>query len=181
LKTFTTFVLSQTKRLYYSYLGVAIFIATNKGTYAITTGYCLPVDCCTIKSVIVCGRTGGNSLFCIDILIFHPQMSLPQTMKDCSTAKYSNDAATSPHETGTLLKIAGSKQAICISKLFTTFVASSPKTSFNGFSMRGYFFATNAASYAANNGLPIHNSCCALKPVIVFGEMWKGSLSHFNA
>jgi hypothetical protein len=65
-------------------------------------------------------------------------------------------------------------------KNFSIFAASSPKTILLVFVCVAIFVATNTASYAAETGLPIHNSCCALKPVIVFGEMWKGSLSSFK-
>jgi hypothetical protein len=69
---------------------------------------------------------------------------------------------------------------LLISKTVTIFAASSPKTILLVFVCVAIFIATNTALYAAETGLPIHNNCCALKPVIVFGEMWKGSLSSFK-
>jgi hypothetical protein len=61
-----------------------------------------------------------------------------------------------------------------------TFVPSSPKTTLMVFVCVAFFIATETAGYAANIRLSIFNGCCATKPVIVFGEMKKGSLSSFN-
>lgn len=60
------------------------------------TGYQILADCCTAKSVIVLGGTGGDSLFYIYMLFFHSQM--PRTMKDCNNAQGAFNA-TSAHET----------------------------------------------------------------------------------
>jgi hypothetical protein len=66
------------------------------------------------------------------------------------------------------------------SKITCTFALPLPKEIFVGFVCAAIFIASNTAKYADNIRLPIHNGCCALKPVIFFGETWKGSLSSFN-
>jgi hypothetical protein len=65
-------------------------------------------------------------------------------------------------------------------KNIITFAASMPKTILLIFVCVAFFIATSTALYAAEIRLPIHNSCCTTKSVIVFGEMWKGSLSSFK-
>jgi hypothetical protein len=85
------FAASIPQTIFLAFVCVAIFIATYSAVNAANIGYQFPVDCCTAKSVIVCGRTGGDSLSFINTLIFHSQM--PQTMKNAS--KVNNSTLTS--------------------------------------------------------------------------------------
>jgi len=61
-----------------------------------------------------------------------------------------------------------------------TFVASSTKAFLRFFAVVVFFIATITAINAANYRLSIFNGCHAAKPVIVFVEMKKDSLSSFK-
>jgi hypothetical protein len=87
MKNYSIFAASIPQTVFLTFVCVAFFIATYSAVNAANIGYQFPVDCCTSKSVIVCGRTGGDSLSYIDTLIFHSQM--PQTMKNVSKSKHS--------------------------------------------------------------------------------------------
>lgn len=54
------------RTVFLNYVCVAVFFAAN-------FGYQIPLDCCTSSSVIVRGRTGGDSLSAFKFLKFFVQ------------------------------------------------------------------------------------------------------------
>jgi hypothetical protein len=52
----------------------AFFIALNLAVTAANIGYQIPADCCTLQSVIVPDRTGGDSLSYFDTSFFRLHM-----------------------------------------------------------------------------------------------------------
>jgi hypothetical protein len=79
-----------------------------------------------------------------------------------------------------MLKTMFCKKDLAGSKKVRTFAPSSEKTILWLLGCVAVFFATNTALYAAEIRLSIFNGCCASKPVIVFSEMKKDSLSSFK-
>lgn len=57
-------------------------------------GYQIPVNYCTVKSVIVLGGTGGDSHSFFDLLMYNFHSQMPRTMKITRGAKYSNTTST---------------------------------------------------------------------------------------
>lgn len=89
-KNLPTFVASSPKTLISIFAVAAIFYAPYSAQAGIY-GYQIPANCCTVKSVIVFGETGGDSLSYIHISNFHSQMpktmkNLTQTPKVCSVS-----------------------------------------------------------------------------------------------
>jgi hypothetical protein len=80
---------------------VAIFFATYSVVNAANIGYQSLVDCCTSKSVIVCGKTEKGSLSSFSNLIFRSQM--PQTTNNYSAANNSTRNVTPDCESVTQL------------------------------------------------------------------------------
>lgn len=100
MKNNSIFVVSTPKTIYAILAVAAIFFATcmvYRTTSKHETGYQIPANYCTAKSVIVFGETGGDSLFCTHISFFHSQM--PKTMKNARTVNNSSCTATFTHET----------------------------------------------------------------------------------
>lgn len=99
MKNNSIFVVSTPKTIYAILAVAAIFFATCmvcRTTSKHETGYQIPANYCTAKSVIVFGETGGDSLFCTHISFFHSQM--PKTMKNARTVNNSSCTATFTHE-----------------------------------------------------------------------------------
>lgn len=78
-KTLTRFAVSSPKTIISIFAVAAIFYAPYSAQAGIY-GYQIPANCCTVRSVIVFGETGGDSLSCMYISNFHSQM--PKTMKN---------------------------------------------------------------------------------------------------
>ena len=74
MKNCRTFAAFKTKNIFLMSACVVFFIATNTALYAANIGYQIPAVCCT-SDVSKCSwsRTGGDSLSCINNLIFHTQ------------------------------------------------------------------------------------------------------------
>ena len=117
LKNFSNFAASSPKTIFSILACAAVLIAAYSANCAANIGYHSLVSCCTAKSVIVFGETGGDSLFYINTLIFQSQM--PKTMKIQSGAKYSNAAMTSAYESGSdaTQKLQVSPDTVCFSDL----------------------------------------------------------------
>ena len=82
-----------------SIFSVAMFFIATYPAQAVNIGYQILADRCTEKSVVVLGRTGGDSLsFLTNNSIFCTQM--PRTTKNCSDAKYSNVNTRATCESG---------------------------------------------------------------------------------
>ena len=116
LKKSCTFAASIPQTFFLTFVGVAIFFAAN-------IGYQIPLGCCTSMSVIVCGRTGGDSLSYFDN--FRPM--IPQTAKNRSSAKYSNanltpNSAKTVPITFTLTGVRNNPYLYSIRKAFFEFI-----------------------------------------------------------
>lgn len=98
-----TFVASSPKTIITAFVSVAFFVAAITALYAATSIGCqIPMDCCTAKSVIVFGETGGDSLS----FFIHPYFSfMPKTMKIAFEVKHSSHTCT-PTERNTVSRAA---------------------------------------------------------------------------
>lgn len=98
-----TFAASSPKTIITTSVSVAFFVAAITALYATTSIGCqIPMDCCTAKSVIVFGETGGDSLS----FFIHPYFSfMPKTMKIALEVKHSSHTCT-PTERNTVSRAA---------------------------------------------------------------------------